>query len=346
MVSLKARLEYIANDTENVPIGPEFIATEEDYKDVVLYGSKIQVYSYGIAALDTYCPYKSGQLTAVVGLPNVGKTTTILWMLVQLVKVSKRKFTVHSSENPVAEIVEILIEFYLGKPRKDMSAIQVKLGLDWVRENFRFIRNNRAYTYNDLLKTFYVVLDTGFESDFFIDPYNALKLNLRGLTKPDYNIEACGEFKRFTDITGRSLFLNCHTNTESMRKRDAHNRTPRPMAYDVEGGLPFVSKPDDVLVVHRHVRDPENFMITDVYSDKIRNQKHGGKITGFDSPIQFRFRKDRSGYDVLGSYEEKIASYKETQQHLVKHGVHPDRLFTSGVMQDVPPPEEKDDVMF
>lgn len=300
MESTSDRLNKILS--EDYGEDPSFIAVESDYRDEIERGVPIKVHRYGVKEIDEHIPFKSGQLTVIVAHSNIGKSTTIIWLLVMLARFSGLKFVIYSAENRLSAMVKRVMTYYYAKPFNLLSQEELDAGYKWIWEHFRFIKHIRMYTYKQMLKMASITLESGFDFDgMLIDPYNSLKLELRGLSKHDYNIQATEEMRVFCSATGKSIFLNTHTNTEAQRLRDNNGRTTRPLYTDVEGGAPFGNKADDVIVLHRHVRDSSSFMITEFYVDKIREQEYGGKITGWDDPIRLRFRRDRTGFDIDSS---------------------------------------------
>jgi hypothetical protein len=139
----------------------------------------------------------------------------------------------------------------------------------------------------------------------FIDPYNALSIT--GGHEGHY--DAIEDFRIFTQQTGKSIFLNCHTVSETQRqKHDKSGAIPVPMMSDVEGGVKFPNKADDVLVIHRNLyhMDEDERYISQIHVCKIRNKEGGGTPTRFDYPIRLRFKKDWTGFETD---EDKIAGY-------------------------------------
>jgi len=150
----------------------------------------------------------------------------------------------------------------------------------------------------------------GFDADMmFIDPYNALSVT--GGHEGHY--DAIEDLRIFTQQTGKSIFLNCHTVTETQRQKlDKSGATPVPMMSDVEGGGKFPNKADDVIVVHRNLyhMDEEERYTTLLYVGKVRNKEGGGQPTRFDEPIRMRFKRDWTGFETD---EDKInQAYDDT----------------------------------
>lgn len=294
--------------------GHEYIARPEDYEKEVINGFSMEVVPYQFPELDRWCPAKMGELTCIIGHTNVGKTTVILWMLSMLAK-QGRKIVVYSAENRISNIVIAVYRFVFGLP---VDGVYNIVKLKEIRKMFQFIEHKRQFSYKDMLNQATYFLDADFEFDFFfIDPYNALKIDKKsGLNTHDYHYEAIEEMRVFTMNTSKSIFLNCHTVTESQRtKPDKDGHKPVPLDSDVEGGAKFPNKADNTIVVHRQLGsliDGEKY-VTELHIRKVRNQEFGGEPTPYNSPIRIKYRKDRTGYDLEHSYESKVNDYRQIQ---------------------------------
>jgi energy-coupling factor transporter ATP-binding protein EcfA2 len=294
----------------NAPADPgiHFIADPRHYEKEVLDGYSMDVVKYG-NEIDAYCPAKMGELTCIIGHTNVGKTTAILWMLSFLVKQGKR-ILIYSAENRISSIHKQIIRFCTGHINISVE------DLAKFRSNIKYIKHERHFSYRDMLNQATYLLDAGFEFDFFfIDPYNSLKIeNSFKLNTHDYHYQAAEEMRIFAMNTDKSIYLNCHTVTEAQRvKPDNNGHRPAPMDSDVEGGGKFPNKADNTIVLHRQISsmlDGEKF-ITEIHVRKVRNQEFGGEPTPYSSPLRFKYRVDRTGFDFVGGFESKLNDYKQ-----------------------------------
>ena len=290
--------------------GLEYIASPADYEAEVLNGFVMEVLKYGFE-LDKWCPAKLGQLTVIVGHTNVGKTTVILWLLSKIIRL-KRRVLIYSAENRISMLHKQLTRFWMGNEiinRHDLEAI---------RPFVRYIKHEKHFSYHEMLNQATYLLDADYDFDFFlIDPYNSLKIdNTNRLNTHDYHYQAAEEMRIFAMNTKKSLFLNCHTVTEAQRvKPDQNGHRPAPMDSDVEGGGKFPNKADDSIVIHRQISSmiPEEKYISEIHVRKVRNQEFGGEPTPFNDPVKIKFRLNRTGFDTLGSFEQKNNDYKQMQ---------------------------------
>lgn len=291
--------EQLSTDIEP---GKEYFEQPEVYEAEIIKGIKWEVLNYGHMRLDEHCPYKQGQLTTIIGHTNVGKTTLILYLMARLL--DRKKLVIYSAENRISQIARMLIGFIFGHG-------DYKKHFQWLRDRVMFIRHAKQFTYKDMLEQIAIADDLGFSADIiFIDPYNALKLE-KNRNSHEYHYEAIEDMRIFTMTTGKSIFLNCHTVTESQRvKPDKDGEIKPPLMGDVEGGAKFPNKSDDVWVIHRnlyHTDEAERY-VSHLYIGKVRNTEGGGKPTGWQEPIRFTFKRDWTGFETS---EDKINQYKQ-----------------------------------
>lgn len=282
----------------DVEPGKDYFESPPVYEAEILSGIRWEVLRYGHLKLDEHCPYKQGQLTTIIGHTNVGKTTLILYLLSKIL--DRKKIIIYSAENRISQIARLLIGFVWGHGN-------YKAYFQWLRERVLFIKHVKQFTYKELLEQLAISDDMGFSADaIFIDPYNSLKIGTKG-NSHEYHYEAIEDMRIFTMTTKKSIFLNCHTVTESQRnKADKNGEVPPPMMADVEGGGKFPNKSDDVWVIHRnlyHIDEPERY-ISNLYIAKVRNTEGGGKPTGWTEPIRFQFKKDWTGF--TNDYDKTI----------------------------------------
>lgn len=281
--------------------GADYFANPKEYQAEIITGVKWEVLKYGHKLLDEHCPYKQGQLTVVIGHTNVGKTTLILYLLSKLI--GRKKLIIYSAENRVSQIARLLIAFCHGNHNYSHY-------FKWLDENVWFIRHAKQFTYKELLEQIAIGQDLGFNADMiFIDPYNSLRIDTRK-NSHEYHYEAIEDMRIFTQTTGKSIFLNCHTVTEAQRvKPDQTGEIKPPLMGDVEGGAKFPNKADDVWVIHRNLyhQTPEERYMSHLYIGKVRNTEGGGKPTGWQEPIRWKFRMDWTGFDQDA---DRVAQYR------------------------------------
>ena len=288
--------------------GADFIEDYRTYEREIINGYSMETVNYGFD-LDKFCPYKQSQLVTIVGHPNAGKTTIQLYLGALLAKRGKRGL-IWSGENRISVLHKNFTRFYTGK--ENITAEH----LEETRKHVKYIVNKRSFNYKEIIEQAMHLIDYGFEWDWFlIDPYNGLSIhNPDRLSMHDYHYMVADYFRLFCMNADKTIFLNCHTLTESQReKMDANGERSAPMASFVEGGSKFINKSDDVMVFHRNPKSKieGNKFITQIHVDKVRNQEFGGEQTPYDLPIQMKYRIDRTGFDVVGGPQVRQESIKQ-----------------------------------
>jgi hypothetical protein len=85
--------------------------------------------------------------------------------------------------------------------------------------------------------------------------------------------------------------VNAHSITEARRlKIDDSGNIPRPYKSHIDGGAIWANRADDFYVIHRQVKNPEQFMFTELHVDKIKDSDTGGNLTrGDEEAVKLQF---------------------------------------------------------
>ena len=105
----------------------------------------------GIPKLDEHFRFKYGDFTILLGHPNVGKTSLILYLMTLYSLKHKIKWLVFSSENEPYSIIRKIVEFLEGQPINKIEEIVYKEHTKWIDEHFKFVDASKLYTYKTLL---------------------------------------------------------------------------------------------------------------------------------------------------------------------------------------------------
>ena len=240
----------------------------------------------GLLKLDDSLRFKDGQLTIINGLDNVGKTIWILWYYLTLSVKHDLKWTIYSGENKAGQLVRQLIQFYTGQRLQSMELSEVFRVELIIKGWFTFISNEKQYTSKELFKIF-----ADSDSDgCLIDPFTGMKREYTHAANYDF----LNESREFTNVTGKSVYVNTHVVSEAARRtypegHDYAGYTSPPSKSQSEGGQPFGNRTDDFLTIHRLVGHPLRNFTTEVYVRKIKDTETGGKVTPIDDPLDFEF---------------------------------------------------------
>ena len=253
----------------------------------------------GDPVLDEYFRYKK-EFVVLNGHSNVGKTTTVLYMIVNSAVRHGWKWAIYSSENQTASVKMELMQFAMNKKVTDMNYFERKSAYDWVNEHFTLISNNEVYSYTDIIIFMEKLLRQQELDAIFIDPYNSLKLDMgqTSIGVHDYHYEAASEFLTFSKANDVAVWLNTHAFTEAQRRKGPDGLPTAPYAEDTEGGGKFVNRCDCFVTIHRKVQSPDADMrkMTEFHVRKVRVTETGGRPTPLDDPYRLVMNISHTGF--------------------------------------------------
>jgi len=297
-----AQREMLINDGDM-----SFISSDdEDFRWIDDYSQgKINLgLDTGDPKLDKYFRYKK-EFVIVSGHSNVGKTTTMLYLIANAAIRHDWKWVIYSSENRTASVKMSLMQFAMDKKVADMTYLDRKKAYKWVQDHFTVINNNQIYSYSDIILFMEKVMRQQPIDAIFIDPYNSLKLDMtnNGLGVHDYHYEAASEFLTFSKSNDVAVWLNMHAVTEAQRRKGPDGLPVAPYAEDTEGGGKFVNRADCFLTIHRKVQamDPEIRKMSELHVRKVREVETGGAPTPLEDPYRLQMNLSHTGFtNMLG----------------------------------------------
>jgi hypothetical protein len=196
------------------------------------------------------------------------------------------------------------MEFYLCKEINKMTDSEFQKANKWFEDNFKLIRNDEMYTYNDMLEIGRIMKGKGYDK-LIIEPYNVLYKNTTNEHQYDYN--AMLDIRIFIKQTGMGVLMNVHAVTEALRRlypkdHDYAGYAMPPNKADTEGGGKFANKADNFLVVHRMADHPDRWMWTEIHVQKIKEIETGGCRTFKDQPILIKLTPNATGFEDQSGY--------------------------------------------
>ena len=296
----EAQREMLLNDGDM-----SFISSDdEDFRWIDDYAQgKIEIgLDTGDTRLDEYFRYKK-EFVVINGHSNVGKTTTMLYLIANSAVRHDWKWVIYSSENRTSSVKMSLMQFAMDKKVADMTYLERKQACKWVGDHFIIINNNQIYGYADLILFFEKILKQQPVDAVFIDPYNSLKLDMRntGISTHDYHYEAASEFLTFTKTNNIAVWVNAHAVTEAQRKKGPDGLPVAPYAEDTEGGGKFVNRADCFMTIHRKVQamDHEIRKTSELHVRKVRDVETGGKPTPLEDPYRLQMNLSHTGFTTM-----------------------------------------------
>ena len=292
-----AKREMLLNDGDM-----SFISSDdEDFRWIDDYSQGlIQLgLDTGEPKLDEFFRYKK-EFVIVNGHSNVGKTTTMLYLIANSAVRHDWKWVVYSSENRTASVKMSLMQFAMDKKVADMTFGERKQAYKWVQEHFTVINNNQVYSYSDIVLFMEKVMRQQPVDGIFVDPYNSLKLDMKGsgIGVHDYHYEAASEFLTFSKANEIAVWLNCHSGTEAQRRKGPDGLPVAPYAEDTEGGGKFVNRADCFLTIHRKVQsmEPDIRRMSEIHVRKVRDVETGGRPTALEDPYCLMMNLSHTGF--------------------------------------------------
>jgi hypothetical protein len=321
----RAKRELLINNGDM-----SFISSDdEDFRWIDDYANgKIEVgLSTGDKNMDEFFRYKK-EFTIINGHSNVGKTTMVLYLMVNAAIRHGWKWVVYSSENRTASLKKSLIQFAMNKAISSMNHMERKKAYEWVGKHFTVISNKQVYSYGDIIIFLEKIMRQQEVDAVFVDPYNSLKLELGSSNKSshEYHYEAASEFLTFSTANNVAVWLNMHAYSEAQRRKDEMGLPTAPYAEDTEGGGKFVNRADCFVTIHRKVQHPEHSQrkITEFHVRKVRDVETGGQPTPLDEPIRFEMNTSMTGFRVWTTQEMlfKSVDLQPAEQDYIKFPVN------------------------
>lgn len=262
----------------------------------------------GIDSLDRYFLFKEGNFNVFNGFDNVGKSTTLWYLILLSVLRHDWNWVIYSAENSNGAVLKRLIEFYWSEKIDMLTTEQFLQAKNFLNERITIINNKQLYNFKDIL---FICDNLKKEKNIkgcLIDPYNGLKIDLSDSSKlstHEYHYEAASEMQMYAKKNNICIYLNCHVVTSALRLKTA------PMKADTEGGGKFANKADDFITIHRETQDPQTWMQTQLHIRKIKELETGGGYTPLDLPYLLIMNpngcgfRDANGIDPIRKYHNE-----------------------------------------
>jgi hypothetical protein len=272
-----------------------------------------------IPELDEYLRFKTSNFNIVLGHANVGKTTSILYLMLCYSVKHDLKWLICSTENDSYSLIRKLVEFLDETPINLVSTSNFIEHTNFINTHFKFVDNATMYDYMSALVMFKEVKKEFNFNGILLDPYNALTKDhelMKNLGGHEYDYQACTEMRMFCKENKVTMWLNTHANTNALRMvhRNEHEFAGHPlppMASDVEGGGKFVNRADDFIVIHRYTLHPQLYTTTMIHVRKIKEIETGGRPTSIDNPIRIVALTNNVGFSING--KSILRTIKESQ---------------------------------
>ena len=271
----------------------------------------------GVDRLDNHFRLVFGNMNFVLGHANTGKTHLVFYLMFLYSLKHNVRWLVFSSENEPYALIRKLIEFAEGKPINQIETEDFKKQYDWVFNHFKFVDTEKAYTYKDLLELATAVKKAWDYQGFLIDPLNSLKKNIpKNSNSYEYSYESLTDIRIFCKQHNITTWICVHAVSEALRKKHPQghyyaNQPIPPMASDSEMGGMSINRADDFLIIHRYIYHETDWIYSNLYSAKVKNQEMNYKPTPIDDPVKFRSILNNVGFEIDG---KNLVTYNTKEQ--------------------------------
>lgn len=271
----------------------------------------------GVDRLDNHFRLVYGNLNFILGHANTGKTHLVFYLMFLYSLKHNVRWLVFSSENEPYGLIRKLIEFAEGKPINQIETEDFEKQYDWVFNHFKFVDTEKAYTYKDLLELATAIKKAWDYQGFLIDPLNSLKKNIpKNSNSYEYSYESLTDIRIFCKQHNITTWICVHAVTEALRKKHPQghyyaNQPIPPMASDSEMGGMSMNRADDFLIIHRYIYHETDWIYSNLYSAKVKNQELGYKPTPIDDPVKFRSILNNVGFEIDG---KNLVTYNTKEQ--------------------------------
>ena len=271
----------------------------------------------GIDRLDNHFRFVHGNLNFILGHANTGKTHLVFYLMFLYSQKHNVRWLIFSSENEPYALIRKLIEFAEGKPINQIEKEDFEKQYEWVFNHFKFVDAEKAYTYKDLLQLATAVKKAWDYQGFLIDPLNSLKKDIpKNSNSYEYSYESLTDIRIFCKQHNITTWICVHAVTEALRKKhpQGHYYSGHPippMASDSEMGGMSNNRADDFLVIHRYIYHETDWIYSNLYTAKVKNQELGYKPTPMEDPIKFRSIINNVGFEIDG---KNLVTYNTKEQ--------------------------------
>jgi twinkle protein len=248
-------------------------------------------------SIDEYFTWREGEVTALTGYNNEGKSAILNNMCIAKAAISEWPCAFFSPENfPAHEFFEDCIHTYIGKTSDisygmRMTPEEFKKGMDFLRSKFFLVHPEKEKTLDNLFERFdFLVRKHGVKIVVF-DPLNQIEhLFNVGETMDMYISRIFSRFKQFAVSRRISLVIVAHQNPP--KQKLPNGNYPEPDLYTIKNGGTISDKVDNVIAYWRPLRRTnESDPIAKFITQKIKKKKLTGKIG--ECEIAFQWQSNR-----------------------------------------------------
>jgi twinkle protein len=282
--------------------------------------------------VDPCFTWKRGEVIIMGGIPNHGKTTMILQLMLLKSVFEGTKWGIFSPENfPPTEFYDDLVHTFIGKTTdphykdRQMTEEEYIRGMEFIEEHFFYVYPEEASPtpeyVNGKLKE--LILKHGIDG-CLTDPFNQLDNDMGKFGRDDlYISHFLTNEKRFALKHDVYKIIIAHP-SKLIKDKDGGYKVPD--AYDLHGGSMWNNKADNILCTHRPNYWKDKFDTTvEFHSQKIKKQKLvgiPGTVTLTFDRASNRYRENNtSPFDQIGANQHVPPEERHPAQNMPWKGL-------------------------
>ena len=247
----------------------------------------------GWSHLDETYRISTGEVTAITGVPNHGKSEWLDALLINMVQLHLWKFAIFSAENrPVRYHLLKLLAKFTNKPfmgDNKMSNEEAQMALNILDDKIKFIGTQEDDVTVDSILDQSRILNYRYGiNGLLIDPWNTVEHKLEnGETETNYISRMLSKINAFAKLHDIHIWIIAHPRKMEV---SSDGKVSVPTLYDISGSANWYNKIDNGITVHRHRTDEDDYV--GVYVGKIRHQYKNGK----PGVVEFRYNINTGRY--------------------------------------------------
>lgn len=330
---------------KEVNIEPPTYDESEPAKDIIfaatVKGNAINLFKYGyqkvsgigVPDIDNLHKKKKGELTALTGIGNYGKSSWDKWTRLMRILLYGEKFAVFCPEdNPPEEYYADYVEMLLGcncMPFNFNGTVNDKQPkMEYLNNAYDFVGKHIYYLYpKDEAATLDYILERFLETIIklkvdgcLIDPWNQIQHDYQryGANVSKYLENSLGRISRFAQQN--DVFMDIIVHPKMMGKQ-ANGNYECPDVFDINDGAMWNNKLDNILVYHRPFAqsDPQN-PACELYAKKIKRQKSVGR----KGNLAFEYKIERRRFEINGrDYMQELINLNKLDFHAPNENYQP-----------------------
>ena len=232
----------------------------------------------GWDSMDSIYRVSTGEVTAITGVPNHGKSEWMDALLINMIQMHLWKFAIFSAENrPVRYHLLKLLSKFTNKPftgDNKMSNEEAKMALDVLDDRIKFIGTQEDdVTVDSILEQARILNYRYGINGLLIDPWNTVDHKFEtGETETNYISRMLSKINAFVKLHDIHTWIISHP-----RKMEVSSDgvVTVPTLYDISGSANWYNKIDNGITIHRHRTNDDDYVC--IYVGKIRHQYKNGK---------------------------------------------------------------------